>query len=327
MSYAPNDPSKSFSRRIGYGIGTTPKRIFGAGILRLPVDVLIRRRIMRGTKLGNGRDIWRAAVLALALSAAVTAGARASDDGNGLYAIDLATGKTSRIGAIGDGAPIVGLAVSPQGASTLYGLTADNRLRQFTPFAPGVIQNEVEITGLPVGEWLVGIDLRPATGQLFAVSDSSAIYVVDPESGQATTIGDDFSPAIDGNLLGFDFNPTVDRIRLVDDAGQNLRLNPETGQIGSNPDTGAPTIDGAVAYAATDASAGLRPILSGAGYTNSVANAESTMLYVIDTAQDVLAIQDPPNDGVLWTVGSLGVDLDGPVGFDIAATGLAYVAQ
>jgi hypothetical protein len=284
---------------------------------------------MRSTHIGIrfGQGAWRAAIFALAISAAFTASAAASNTGGGLYAIDLASGTTSRIGPIGDGAPIVGLAVSPNGPSTLYGLTADNRLRQFTPFAPGVIQNEVAISGLPAGEWLVGIDVRPATGQLFAVSDSSAIYVVDPETGQVSPVGEAFDPAIDGNLLGFDFNPTVDRIRLVDDAGQNLRLNPETGQIGSNPDTGAPTIDGNVAYADTDTSAGSRPTLSGAGYTNSVAGAENTTLYVIDTAQDVLAIQDPPNDGVLWTVGSLGLDFDGPVGFDIAVSGLAYAAQ
>ncbi len=274
-----------------------------------------------------GRGVWRAAVLALVVSAAVTTGAGAGDTANGLYAIDLATGKTSRIGAIGDGTPIVGLAISPNGPPTLYGLIGDNRLRQFTPFAPGVIQNEVEINGLPANEWLVGIDVRPATGQLFAISSASTIYVVDPESGRATPVGEAFDPAIDGNLLGFDFNPTVDRIRLVDDAGQNLRLNPETGQIGSNPDTGAATIDGNVAYADTDTSAGTRPTLSGAGYTNSVAEAESTRLYVIDATQDVLAIQDPPNDGVLWTVGSLGLDFDGPIGFDIAASGLAYAAQ
>jgi hypothetical protein len=251
----------------------------------------------------------------------------ASNKINSLYSVDLASGQMSRIGTIGDGTPIVGLAISEAGPNSLYALTADSRLWQFTPFAPSKILAEVEISGLAAGEHLVGIDVRPATDQLFAISDASTIYVVDPESGQATPIGESFMPGIDGNLLGFDFNPTVDRIRVVDDAGQNLRLNPETGMIGSNPDTGAPTIDGFAGYASTDTSAGARPVLSGAGYTNSVAGAESTQLYVIDTAQDVLAIQDPPNDGVLWTVGSLGADLDGPVGFDIAASGLAFAAR
>ncbi|MGH2613671.1 MAG: DUF4394 domain-containing protein [Thermomicrobiales bacterium] len=273
----------------------------------------------------RGNVLWGVVALLLALSVAASAGA--SDKANSLYTVDLASGQLRRIGVIGDGTPIVGLAISEAGPSSLYALTADSRLWQFTPFAPSKILAEVEISRLAAGERLVGIDVRPATNQLFGISDASTIYIVDPESGAATAIGEPFSPIIDGNLLGFDFNPTVDRIRVVDDAGQNLRLNPETGLIGSNPDTGAPTIDGFAAYASTDTSAGARPTLSGAGYTNSVAGAESTQLYVIDTAQDVLAIQDPPNEGVLWTVGSLGADLDGPVGFDIAASGLAYAAR
>ncbi len=268
---------------------------------------------------------WFFLVLLLALSA--TASARASEKSSGLYSVDLTTGLASRIGVIGDGTPIVGLAVSAAGPSSLHALTVDNRLWTFTPFAPSVITADVEITGLAAGERLVGIDVRPATNQLFAIGDSSSIYVVDAESGRTTPVGQAFSPVIDGNLLGFDFNPTVDRIRVVDDAGQNLRLNPDTGQIGKNPDTGALTIDGFTAYASGDTNAGARPVLSGAGYTNSVAGAQSTMLYVIDTANDTLALQDPPNDGVLWTVGSLGADFDGPVGFDIAASGLAFVAR
>ena len=52
----------------------------------------------------------------------------------------------------------------------------------------------------------------------------------------------------------------------------------------------------------------------------------TTTLYVIDTRRDVLAIQAPPNEGVLTTVGPLGVNLSGPLGFDISARdGKAYV--
>ena len=52
----------------------------------------------------------------------------------------------------------------------------------------------------------------------------------------------------------------------------------------------------------------------------------STTLYVIDTRKDSLAIQAPPNEGVLTTVGRLGVNVSGPLGFDISARdGKAYV--
>ena len=135
----------------------------------------------------------------------------------------------------------------------------------------------------------------------------------------ATPIGGNpFMPALAGAAFGFDFNPTVDRIRVVSGSGQNLRLNPETG--------GVAFTDGALRYKDGDPTAGSSPAAIGAAYTNSVAGAMTTTLYVIDTRKDALAIQAPPNDGVLTTVGPLGVNLSGPLGFDISARdGKAYV--
>ena len=45
--------------------------------------------------------------------------------------------------------------------------------------------------------------------------------------------------------------------------------------------------------------------------------ATSTKLFDIDSELDVLAVQDPPNDGVLVTVGPLGVDFAPLAGFAI----------
>ena len=65
----------------------------------------------------------------------------------------------------------------------------------------------------------------------------------------------------------------------------------------------------------------------GAAYTNNMAGATATMLYVVDAGRDVLALQNPPNDGVLNTVGALGVDASEMVGFDVApGTGAAFAA-
>jgi len=52
-------------------------------------------------------------------------------------------------------------------------------------------------------------------------------------------------------------------------------------------------------------------------YTSSVPDAPATKLFDIDSDLDVLAVQDPPNDGVLVTIGPLGVDFDALAGFDI----------
>jgi uncharacterized surface protein with fasciclin (FAS1) repeats len=64
----------------------------------------------------------------------------------------------------------------------------------------------------------------------------------------------------------------------------------------------------------------------GAAYNNSVAGATRTQLYVVDAATGSLAIVNPPNDGILNTVGSLGVDLPDATSFDIAANGQALLA-
>jgi hypothetical protein len=121
---------------------------------------------------------------------------------------------------------------------------------------------------------------------------------------------------ISGSAVGFDFNPTVDRIRVVTDRDQNLRLHPDTGQVA--------VIDGSLALATNDVNIRFNPRVSGAAYTHSFAGATTTTLYDIDTAKDVLVTQTPPNDGVLNTVGSLGVNLSTVSGFDILASGQAY---
>ena len=202
---------------------------------------------------------------------------------------------------------------------TAYAITASNQLVGFDQNSPGQVSSSVPVTGLASGEVLLGIDFRPATGQLYALGSASQVYVVDTATGVATAVGGPFAPALEGTAFGFDFNPTVDRIRVVSDTGQNLRLNPETGAVGTDPATGAATIDGRLAYASGDANAGAQPGVVGAAYTNNFAGATTTVLYDIDANLGVLATQEPPNDGVLNTVGALGFGTNYLVGFDIAA--------
>lgn len=244
-----------------------------------------------------------------------------------LYTVDLESGALTEVGPIGVEA--VGLAAWNDGESDwLYISTPDNRLMAFPADDPLAMTTDLEITGLPDGVALLGIDFRPATAELWGVGDDSVLYVIDVETAAATAVGEGFDPAIDGTAAAFDFNPTVDRIRLVTETGQNLRLNPETGGVGTNAETGEPTIDGDIAYAESDDNAMSDAMVVGAGYTNSVADAETTELYVIDVANGVLALQDPPNDGVLNTVGTLDMEmmeLSDILGFDITPAGTAYL--
>jgi len=49
------------------------------------------------------------------------------------------------------------------------------------------------------------------------------------------------------------------------------------------------------------------------------------VLYAIDYSRDVLTTLANPNDGIMTTVGALGVNTTGDVGFDIAGNnGTAY---
>ena len=175
------------------------------------------------------------------------------------------------------------------------------------------------ITGLADGERPEGIDVRPGTGSLFLVTNANRLYEVVRATGQATPVGTAaLDPALNGTGFGFDFNPAVDRIRLTSNFGQNLRLNPTTGAVAAT--------DGTLAFVEGDANRGKRAAVAGSAYTNSVLAPPSTQLFAIDTANDVLALQDPPNPGGLRTIGPLNAgDVTSPVGFDIAGpTGNAY---
>ena len=70
------------------------------------------------------------------------------------------------------------------------------------------------------------------------------------------------------------------------------------------------------------------PSVTAAAYTNSVPNATSTALYVIDSNTDLLYQQNPgANAGTLILVGPLGVDTTGSNGFDhLANNNTSYAA-
>ncbi|HEY6402404.1 MAG TPA: DUF4394 domain-containing protein, partial [Blastocatellia bacterium] len=194
--------------------------------------------------------------------------------------------------------------------ATMFAVTTDNRLLNFNPGSPGIINSTFNITGLGGGENIVGIDFRPANGQLYALSSASRIYIINPSSGAATPVGSGaLSTAVNGANFGFDFNPTSDRIRTTSNAEQTLRLVPGTAAVAG--------IDGPLAYAATDPNAGQDPNIVASAYTNNFAGSTVTTLYGIDSARDILVTQGTaagvtpvvgPNTGQLFTVGPLGVD-------------------
>ncbi|MGG7551886.1 DUF4394 domain-containing protein [Chryseobacterium arthrosphaerae] len=194
--------------------------------------------------------------------------------------------------------------MNPQGPDLMvYGITAMNELVYFNSNNPKSFTSKTAVTGIPSGEKLLSIDFRPATGELYALSNASKLYIINTSNASARVVGSTaFTPMISGTTAAIDFNPTVDRIRLVSNTGQNLRLHPETGAV-----------------AATDININGtgNPSVTGLAYTNSKAGASATILYDIDPASGKLYKQDPPNNGTLVEVGSLGTTFTGQAAFDI----------
>ncbi len=206
----------------------------------------------------------------------------------------------------------IGKSSGPLQAGLILALTQNNQLLQFDSTSPALVSNTVPITGIGAGFRLVGIDLRPATNQVYglAVSSNSAInrlYTLNRNTGVAS-LAATLSEPLSGRSFGIDFNPVADRLRLVSDTGQNFRINVTNGET---------FIDSNLAFAPTDANFGTSPVLVASAYTNSVAGATSTALYGLDLATQSLVLQNPPNAGTLTTVGSLNTIGFPEASFDI----------
>lgn len=197
-------------------------------------------------------------------------------------------------------------------AQNISAIDGSNRIVTVSSSSPGTVISTRQITGLGAGQTIVAFDGRPAVGGrvFYGVSNSGQLYSINALTGAAAAVG---SPiALQGTAFGLDFNPTVDRIRLISNSGQNLRINPDTGAV----ITDAPlniVVGGQRVRVMGD---------TAAAYTNNVAGAATTTLYVINTQTGLLQIQTPPNDGTLQAVGGLGGVAAGTVsGFDISIRG------
>ena len=170
------------------------------------------------------------------------------------------------------------------------------------------VASKVDIKGAAA---IIGIDVRPADGMLYGVASDGSIVTIDVKSGQATMKSKLSEMLKPGVAASVDFNPVADRLRLMGSDGTSLRVNVDDGKA---------TVDGSHKYKDGDANAGKTPRVVAGAYTNSWKGTQSTTLYNIDAATGALVTQAPPNDGVLNTVGSLGMALNGPVAFNIVAS-------
>ena len=202
-------------------------------------------------------------------------------------------------------APIVTNAAS---AASIIGLVDGKTLVWVDPTTKKVT-GKADIKGAAS---IVGIDVRPADGMLYAVSADGGIYTVDAKTGAATMKSKLSETLKAGVTVTVDFNPVADRMRIITSEGVNLRVNVDDGKA---------TVDGALKYKDGDTQAGKTPKVVAGAYTNSSnPKPSATTLFDIDEAGHLLT-QAPPNDGILNTVGMLGIKLDGPVAFNIVNKG------
>lgn len=185
-------------------------------------------------------------------------------------------------------------------------------LFRFNLATPGTLTNIGSFSG--AASRIDALDFRPADGLLYGYDQSTNQVVTINTATAATTFVATPSIAGSASSTGIDFNPVADRLRLVNLNDQNLRINLAGG---------ATTNDGPfVAYPVGDANAGTNPSLVEAAYTFSDKDAGTgTALFYIDSGTDSLVSTANPNAGTVNTVGPLGFDTTGNVGFDIYTSG------
>jgi hypothetical protein len=216
------------------------------------------------------------------------------------------------------------LLVSICQAQVGYGVNGSGQLFKFD--VNGIAPAPVTNIGAPLPFVPEGIDFRPSSKRLYAIDvgpNTTQLYRINILTGVPTAIGPGFNSTGAGydlttsTAFGFDFNPKtlqVDgsmRIRLVNSANQNLRLNSSTGLIANVdtplmiPPTTSPFVD-AVAY--------INNIAEQSGPPTAV-----TTLYDMDSRNESLYTQNPPNNGTLNLVGPFGVGIDATtrIHFDI----------
>jgi hypothetical protein len=242
------------------------------------------------------------------------------------YQIDLTTGTAASGGPVtrlDDGEVVRDTTIAPpatapaQDPGDLFALTEGNKLLSINSAAPGKVCTSASFSGQQADEKIVGIDVRPADQQLYALGSTGRLYTVDKATAALTQkstlvpqLGDVSTPytGLTGTTFGFDFNPGNDLIRVVSDSGLNFRVTPDDGVV---------TTDVALNPAGS--------VAGEAAYSNNFAGVLTASYYLIDSASDSLQVVGRGTgntiNGDVTTIGSLGVgDVQAVAGFDILGT-------
>src|SRR4051812_13553883 len=146
----------------------------------------------------------------------------------------------------------------------IYGITDAEppHLVAFESNAPGTLLSNQVVTGKPMAERVVGMDLSPRDGELYVLTTDPGnvgrLYVLDAAGAGMTLIGQlaadpaDTTSPYGGTLpntdFGVDFIPQSNLLRVVALSGKNIRVNPANALVTTDTDIngspGPPSIAG-----------------------------------------------------------------------------------
>lgn len=209
--------------------------------------------------------------------------------------------------------PSIVLVASVAFAENVVAVTSDGRVITFDSATPGTLTSSQVLTG--IDGTVVAIDLRPSDRVLHAVTSGARLYRIDVATGAATAVGSRSFAAATGLLTGIDFNAGDGLLHIVNDANRSLRVDSRDASLADgNPVLAGTQEDAQLVYAPADANFATDPTIVG------LASDATSARFGIDTGLNVLVTLAPAPQGMLQTVGALGVVVAQSGGFDVSPT-------
>lgn len=191
-----------------------------------------------------------------------------------------------------------------------FGITGDGTLMaMFRTDNPKVLDWVRLVTGLSGDTELVGIDFRVQNGLMYGLGDKGGIYTITTPPTTPDVVVTKVSQlkvALYGSFFDIDFNPAADRLRVISNYGQNLRHNLNDGTTVADTVLNLPP-----------ATTGAQGVTAAAYTNNDLVGSTATTLFDVDTFNDQVVVQSPPNEGNLVPTGLLGFDALTDAGLDI----------
>lgn len=226
------------------------------------------------------------------------------------YTVNLATGALTQVGD-----PLTsllrGMAIAPAAppappGTRLLGLVAPAEIVSFTTDRPQQLLRNVHVRGLPIGDALVAIAVRPANGVAYALT-RTGLYDLDLSGGTAELIGTGLGVTLPTGQIGCDFDPATDRLRVVGAGGVNLSIDPYSGAVAST--------DTSFAFAAGDVNEGVTADIHAIAFTGRSAPLTTSTCFALESGLALLArVGDPAHapgqarDGALYSIGPVSID-------------------